>query len=93
MRSILKIAECHINVSHYDGSNKMTRHAKFIIINLDINVLYHGLSLGPEAAILSCGPSIHLRFCQWWVSCSSTEVDVWVRHNSDVAPHNCVPQA
>lgn len=92
MRSILKTAECHRHVSHYYRSDKTTRHTRFIIINLDINVLYRGLSLGPEVAILSCGPSTRLGFCQWRDSRSSVEVDTWARHCSDVA-HNCMDQA
>lgn len=92
MRSILKTAECHRHVSHYYRSDETTRHTKFIIINLDINMLSRGLSLGPEVAILSCGPSTCLGLCQWRDSRRSVGVETWARHRSDVA-HNCIDQA
>lgn len=52
----MKTAECDINVSHYYGSDKRAVCAKFIIINLDINVLYHGLGLTPRLPFHPAAP-------------------------------------
>lgn len=53
MRHVLKTAECHINVSHYYGSDK-TDCPKFIIITSDINGLSDGPK-SPEVTILPRG--------------------------------------
>lgn len=41
MRSVLKIAKCHINASPYYISDKTDLHSKFILINSDTNTLHH----------------------------------------------------